>query len=136
MYMLPRPGARSAAWATAASERGVPAPRTASRKQHSDIYTYTHMCIHIYIYIYIYTYKHYIYIYIYTYNRHLGLINAPLFFCFLQTTFFTIHLLSKRPEVYTNMAKTLLIRREIPAVHLGGHLGDHPFSLKTRPPKK
>ena len=41
----------------------------------------------------------------------------------------------KRPEIYKILAKTLLIRREIPAVHLGGHLGDHPFSLQTRPPK-
>ena len=52
----------------------------------------------------------YVYIYIYIYNRHLGLINAPpLFVFFLQTTFFTIHLLSKRPEIYTILAKTLLI---------------------------
>ena len=37
----------------------------------------------------------YIYIYIYVYNLHLGLINAPpLFVFFLQTTFFTINLLS------------------------------------------
>ena len=44
------------------------------------------------------------------YNRHLGLINAPpLFICFLQTTSFTIDLLSKRPDIYTIMAKTLLI---------------------------
>ena len=77
------------------------------------------------------------YVYIYIYNRHLGLINAPpLYLFFLQTTFFTIHLLSKGPDIHNILAKTLLIRREIPAVHLGGHLGDHPFSLKTRPPQK
>ena len=95
-----------------------------------------YVCIYIYIYIYIYVYIHnytiyiyiyicviiyytsiiiyvcicvYIYIYIYTYNRHLGLINAPLFVVFLQTTSFTIDLQSKRPEIYKIMAKTLLI---------------------------
>ena len=58
------------------------------------------MCVHTYIYIYIYIY-----------NPHLGLINAPppLFLFFLQTTFFTIHLLSKRSEIYKIMAKTFLI---------------------------
>ena len=66
------------------------------------------------------------YVYIYIYNRHLGLISAPLICVFLQTTFVTIHLLSKRPDIYTILAKTLFIWREIPAVHLGGHLGDHP----------
>ena len=50
------------------------------------------------------------YIYIYIYNLHLGLLNAPpLFVVFLQTTSFTIDLLSKRPEIYKIMAKTLLI---------------------------
>ena len=47
--------------------------------------------------------------YYYRNNRHLGLITAPLIFIFLRTTFFTIHLLSKRPEIYKIMAKTLLI---------------------------
>ena len=76
------------------------------------------------------------------YNLHLGLINAhpPDFWLLLQTTFFTNHLLTKRSEIHKFLAKTLLIRREIPAVHLGGHLGghlgDHPFSLKARPPNK
>ena len=51
----------------------------------------------------------YIYIYIYIYNPHLGLINAPYFLFFLQTTSFTIDLLSNIPEIYTIMAKTLLI---------------------------
>ena len=32
-------------------------------------------------------------------NLHLGLINTPLLFP-LKTTSFTIHLLSKRPEIY------------------------------------
>ena len=61
------------------------------------------------------------------YNPHLGLINAPppLIVVFLQTTFFTLHLLSTKTEIYNILAKTLLIRREIPAVHLGGHLGGH-----------
>ena len=45
--------------------------------------------------------------YLYIYNRHLGLINAPpLIVVFLQTTSFTIDLLSKRPEIYNIMAKT------------------------------
>ena len=107
-------------------------PRLFARK-HTDFADWSaHAYVCIYIYIYIYTY---------IYNRHLGLINAPpLFLLFLQTTFFTIHILSKRPEVYKILAKTLFIRREMPAVHLGGHLGghlgDHPFSLKTRPLKK
>ena len=59
---------------------------------------------------YIYTYI-YIYVHIRICNPHLGLINAspPLIFVFLQTTFLTIHLLSKRPEIYKGMAKTLLI---------------------------
>ena len=62
-----------------------------------------------YIYIYIYTYIH-IYIYIYMYNRHLGLINAPPpYLFFLQTTSFTIDSLSKRPEIYKIVAKTLFI---------------------------
>ena len=44
------------------------------------------------------------------YNPHLGLINAPpLILFFLQTTCFTIILLSKRPDIYKIMAKTLLI---------------------------
>ena len=45
------------------------------------------------------------------YNPHLGLINAtpPLFCFFLQTTCVTINLLSKRSDIYTSMAKTLLI---------------------------
>ena len=51
----------------------------------------------------------YVCIYIYIYNIHLGLINAPLFVVLLQTTFFTIHLLSKRPYIYNIVAKTLLI---------------------------
>ena len=45
-------------------------------------------------------------------NPHLGLINAappPYLFVFFQTTFFTIHLLSKRPDICKMMAKTLLI---------------------------
>ena len=46
---------------------------------------------------------------VYTYNRHLGLINAPLIVFFFQTTSFTIDILSKRPEIYNIMAKTLLI---------------------------
>ena len=35
-------------------------------------------------------------------NPHLGLINGPppLFVFPLKTTFFTIHLLSKRPDIY------------------------------------
>ena len=33
-------------------------------------------------------------------NPHLGLINAPLFLFFLQTTFFTVHLLSKWRHCY------------------------------------
>ena len=33
-------------------------------------------------------------------NPHLGLIKAPPLFVFLATTFFTIHLLSKRPDMY------------------------------------
>ena len=53
-----------------------------------------------YIYIYIDIYKH-IYIYIYIYKH--------IFVVFLQTTSFTIDLLSKRPEIYKIMAKTLLI---------------------------
>ena len=48
--------------------------------------------MYVYIYIYIYTY---------TYNLHLGLINAPPSFVFFpKTTFFTIHLLSKRLDIY------------------------------------
>ena len=36
-----------------------------------------------------------------TTNPHRGLINAPPYlFLFLQTTFFTIHLQSKRPDIY------------------------------------
>ena len=37
-----------------------------------------------------------------TNNPNLGLVNAPppLFVCFLQTAFFTINLLSKRPDIY------------------------------------
>ena len=36
-----------------------------------------------------------------TYNLHLGLINAPPLYCFFfQATFFSIHLLSKRPDIY------------------------------------
>ena len=44
-----------------------------------------------------------------TYNPHLVLINAPPpYSCFfLQTTFFNIHLLSKRPDIYQILAKTL-----------------------------
>ena len=70
---------------------------------HIYIYIYMHMFVYIYIYI-VYN------IYIYIYNRHLGLINAPPLCClFLQTAFFTLHLLSKRPEMYKILAKTLLI---------------------------
>ena len=44
------------------------------------------------------------------YNPHLGLINAPPLIClFLQTTSLTIDLLSKRPDIYKIMAKTLSI---------------------------
>ena len=40
-------------------------------------------------------------LYIYMYNPHLGLINVPPLMLFsLKTTFFTIHLLSKRPDIY------------------------------------
>ena len=65
-------------------------------------------------YIYIYIYVHIslsLYIYIYTHNRHLGLIKfAPPYFVFFpQTTLFTIHILSNRPDIYKIMAKTLLI---------------------------
>ena len=56
------------------------------------------------------TYTVNIYIYIYIYNPLLGLINAPpLIYVFLQTTSFTIALLSNRQDIYKNMAKTLLI---------------------------
>ena len=73
-----------------------------------------YMYVYIYIYIYVYTYTHvyiYIYICIYICNLHLGLINTPppLILFFLQTTSFTIDLLSNRPEIYKIMAKTLLI---------------------------
>ena len=99
---------------------------------HLYVYIYVDVCVSVCVYLSLS-----LSIYIYIYNRHLGLINTPpLFVLFLQATFFTIHVLSKRPYIYTIMAKTLLIRREIPAVHLGGHLGDHPFSLKARPPQK
>ena len=47
------------------------------------------------MYIYVY-----MYIYIYIYNLHLGLISAPLFVFFLQTIFFTIHVLSNIPDIY------------------------------------
>ena len=67
----------------------------------------------------------YDYIYIYIYSRHLGLINAPLFVVFLQTTFFTIYLLSKRPEIYKIMAKTLSI---IFPPSLGALMGGDPFA--------
>ena len=55
------------------------------------IYTYRYRYVYMYVCMYIY-----IYIHICVYNRHLGLINAPpfLFVVFLQTTAFTIHLLS------------------------------------------
>ena len=66
---------------------------------------YTHI-LYVYVYMYVCMYIH-IYIYIYIYNRHLGLINAPpLFLFFLQTTSFTIDLLSKRPAIYKIMAET------------------------------
>ena len=71
------------------------------------------------------------------YNRHLGLINAPPPYLLSSSKRpFSLFIYYQHGKTYTNLAKTLLIRREIPAVHLGGHLGDHPFSLKTRPPKK
>ena len=67
------------------------------------------MCIYVIAFMYV-SLSLYIYIYMYVYNPHLGLINAPPpYFVFLQTTFFTIHLLSTRPEIYNIMAKTLLI---------------------------
>ena len=72
------------------------------------IYIYTHMYIHIYLSISL-SLSIYIYIYRYRYKPHLGLMNAPLFVFFLQTTFVTINLLSKRPDIYTIMAKTLSI---------------------------
>ena len=72
------------------------------------------------------------------YNLHLGLINAPPLICFvfLQTTFFTIHLLSKWPSIDKNMAKTLLIRREIPAApSWGSSWGSSIFSQNETPQK-
>ena len=58
--------------------------------------------MYIYIYVlYVLLVLHYTYIYIYIYNPHLGLINVPpLLFVPLKTTFVTIHLLSKRPDIY------------------------------------
>ena len=51
------------------------------------------------------------YTYVCIYNLHLGLIKvSPLFVFPLKTTFFTIHLLSTRPDIYYILAKTLLIR--------------------------
>ena len=79
------------------------------------------------------------------YNPHLGLINTPpLFVVFLQTTFFTIHLLSKRPEIYWILAKTLLIRFcdtgdtswVILEVILGVKKGIIHFLSKRDPPQK
>ena len=52
--------------------------------------------------------KH-VYIYIYIIPPWINKRPPPLFLFFLQTTFFTIHLLSNRPDTYTIMAKTLLI---------------------------
>ena len=92
--------------------------------------------MYIYIYMYMYMYMC-IYIYIYIYNRHLGLINAPpLIFFFLQTTFVTIQLLSKWPNIDNILAKTLLIRREIPAApSWGSSWGSSIFSQNETPPK-
>ena len=77
--------------------------------------THMYMC-NIYIYIYIYisislslSLSLYIYIYIYVYFPHLGSINAPPLICvFRPNDVFTIHVLSKRQDIYKIMAKTLL----------------------------
>ena len=61
------------------------------------------------MYIYIYIYVCIIYIYIYISSPPWINKRPPYLFCFLQTTFFTIHLLSNRPDIYKFMAKTLLI---------------------------
>ena len=44
------------------------------------------------------------------YNPHLGLINAapPLFWFLLQTTFFTIHLLSKKARNLLNFGQDFI----------------------------
>ena len=72
------------------------------------------------------------------YNRHLGLINAapPLICCFSSKRPFKLFIYYQKGQTYTNSGQDLINQREIPAVHLGGHLGDHPFALKTRPPKQ
>ena len=80
------------------------------------------------------------YIYIYIYNPHLGLINAPPLFVFpLKTTIVTIHLLSKRPDIYLILAKTLLIRfcdtGDTSRFILGVILGIIHFLSKRDPPK-
>ena len=94
-------------------------------KQYIYIYRCTSLSVSLSLYIYIYIY---IYIYLrtnlirtrcgnsprpsgasptsrcseyqYINNPHLGLINAPPFFVLPKTIFFTIHLLSQRPETY------------------------------------
>ena len=72
------------------------------------------------------------------YNRHLGLINAPPpYLCFSsKRPFSLLFLLSKRPEIYKIMAKTLLIRREIPAAPSWGPSWGSSIFSQTRPPKK
>ena len=94
-----------------ASRRASGARRPATSDPHLSrfllpyIYIYN---IYIYIYVYIYIYISIIIIFLLS-PPWINKRPPPLFCVFLQTTFFTIHLLSKRPEIYKIMAKTLLI---------------------------
>ena len=96
------------------------------------IYTYLSIYLSIYLSMYIY-----IYIYIYTCNPHLGLIHAP-YFLFPSKRPFSLFIYYPKGQKYTgqDFINTLLRHGRYQLCHLGGHLGDHPFSLKARPPKK
>ena len=77
-----------------------------------------------------------LYIYIYMYNIHLGLIHPPLWCCFPQATFFTIHVLSTKPEYILNSGQDCItLTGDTSCSSWGSSWGSSLFSQNETPQK-